>query len=220
MTTALQARTLLERLVYLDRAYVADLYEVLTGESPSTQITRSQNKKAGAQIPVFSAEVSAGETRSFPVSTFAMLSKVLPVLEGEQSLDPQSFKPEMPSAYGWIEGELTVFKVQSSRREHSGEYTQLAADAFFQLRAQRAVDLALITAPDYFAYGLNTFLRMQDTLLKELSLPVRAFMRTLAAQSHTGQWVAVPLVVLEKSNSGLHRADMPGKTGHADNVEH
>lgn len=195
-------RKLLEQLVYLDRAYVADLYEVVTGESPSTQITKNQSKKAGAQIPVFSAEVSAEETRSFPVSTFAMLSKVLPVLEVEPSLDPQSFQTKMSSRYGWIDGELTVFKVKSSRREHSGEYTTLAADAFFQLRARPAVDLALITAPDYFAYGLSTFLRMQDTLLKEMSLPVHAFVRTLAAQSHTGQWVAVPLVVMERGYGG------------------
>lgn len=34
------------RLIYLDRDYIADFYEVTTGESPSTTITKNQSKKA------------------------------------------------------------------------------------------------------------------------------------------------------------------------------
>ena len=193
---------LLHALVYLDRGYIADLYEVLTGESPSTLITKNQGKKAGAQIPIFSAEISAQETRSFPVSTFEMLSKTLSMLQSEPPLSPQDFQPEMISRYGWIDGKLTVFKVKSTVQKTTGEHETLAADAFFQLNARPSLDLALITTPEYFALGLDTFLRMQQTLLKDMSIPVRAFVRVLAAKSHTDQWVAVPLVVLEKQSGG------------------
>lgn len=195
-------RDLLRALVYLDRGYIADLYEVVTGESPSTLITKNQGKKAGAQIPLFSAEISAQETRSFPVSTFEMLSKTLPVLESESALSPTEFQPDMRSRYGWIDGQLTVFKVKSTVHRSTGEHETLATDAFFQLNARPILDLALITAPEYFALGLDTFLRMQQTLLKDMSIPVRAFVRVLAAQSHAKQWVAVPLVVLERPGGG------------------
>ncbi len=195
-------RDLLHALVYLDRGYIADLYEVVTGESPSTLITKNQGKKAGAQIPIFSAEISAQETRSFPVSTFEMLSKTLPVLENEPPLSPSDFQPEMSSRYGWIDGQLTVFKVKSTVQKASGEHETLATDSFFQLNARPILDLALITTPEYFALGLDTFLRMQQTLLKDMSIPVRAFVRILAAKSHTDQWVAVPLVVLERQSGG------------------
>ena len=189
---------LLDSLLYFDKGYVADLYEVISGESPKTLITRNQGKKAGVQIPVFSAEVSAQETRSFPVSTLEMVSKVLQVLEGDSRLDPDSLKSEMPSTIGWIEGELTVFKVKSSIVARDGEHKTLASDTFFQLRVRAGADFALITAPEYFALGLDTFLRMQDTLLKEMSIPVRALLRTFAAQGHMSQWVAVPLLILER----------------------
>lgn len=72
---------LLQRLVYMDIGYMADLFEVVTGESPKTQISKNQGGKAGTNIPFFSAEVSAQETRSFTVSSFQMLATLLPIME-------------------------------------------------------------------------------------------------------------------------------------------
>lgn len=59
-----------------------------------------------------------------------------------------------------------------------------------------------VTTPEYFALGLDTFLKIQDTLLKEMSIPVRVVLRALAAHDHTSQCVAVPLVVLERQDGG------------------
>jgi len=195
-------RTLLDSIVYYDKGYIADLYEVTSGKSPETLITRNQGKKAGIQIPVFSAEVSAQETRSFPISTLEMLANTLAVLEKDSNLDPSTFGSEMPSKLGWIEGELTVFKTRSTVLENkTGEHKSLADDAFFQLRVKSGLAFALITTPEYFALGLDTLLKMQDTILRKMSIPVRALLRIFAAQDHMNQWIAVPLVILEKSGS-------------------
>ncbi len=78
-------------LIYLDREYIADHYEVATGQSPDTTITSSQGKKAGAAIPVFSAEVSAQETRSFKLSTLGMLAHAWESLIAEPDLDSSKF---------------------------------------------------------------------------------------------------------------------------------
>ena len=56
-------------LVYLDRDFIASRYEIVSGLSPESQITKTHGKKAGGSIPVFSAEISAVETRTFPIST-------------------------------------------------------------------------------------------------------------------------------------------------------
>lgn len=191
----------LDSLIYLDRGYIADLYEVVTGESPKTTITKNQGKKAGAQIPFFSAEVSAQETRSFPISTFAMLSQAMEFLADQPSLNPLDFKPEMKSRCGWVEGQLTAFKARSSVQKSSGEMQILASAGFFMIRASPSVEFALITVPEYFAYGLDALLKMQETVLGGLAIPVRAYIRVIAAQSHTKQWIAVPLFMLE------HHAD-------------
>jgi hypothetical protein len=205
-------RTLLDSVIYYDKGYIADLYEVTSGTSPKTLITRNQGKKAGIQIPVFSAEVSAQETRSFPISTLEMLANTLTVLEKDSSLDPSTFGPEMPSKLGWIEGELTVFKSRSTVLENkTGEHKALANDAFFQLRVKPGLAFALITTPEYFALGLDTLLKMQDTILRKMSIPVRALLRTFAAQDHMNQWIAVQTlgVMITKRLRALNFALLP-----------
>ncbi|HTN65513.1 MAG TPA: hypothetical protein VL051_04930, partial [Burkholderiaceae bacterium] len=190
---------LLKSLVYLDRDFIADLYEATVGESPNTTITKNQGKKAGAGIPIFSAEVSAQETRSFSISTFEMLSQTLKALDSEPTLGSSEFKPGMRSLYGWFEGELTVFQAKSSVQRASGENEVLAESEHFQIRQSPTSRLSLITTPEYFSSGLDTLLKMQKTLLRELSIPIRAFVRVMAAHDHVNQWVAVPLVMLEKA---------------------
>jgi hypothetical protein len=193
---------LLHSLIYLDRGYIADLYEVVTGDSSKTTVTKNQGKKAGAQIPVFSAEVSAQETRSFSISTFQMLAKTMAVLDEHRPLDPSQFKAGMTSLSGWVEGELTAFRANSTVQRSSGVTETLSSTSHFQLRNPPALDLALITVPEYFSYGLDALLKMQETILGDLAIPVRAFVRVIAAQSHIGQWVATPLLMLERNVDG------------------
>ena len=164
----------------------------------------NQGKKAGAAVPFFSGEVSAQESRAFSVSTFQMLLKALPDLKLEPDLDEKTFSSGMASQYGWIDGELTVFKAKSSVAEReTGKHNTVASDAFFQLRPRPGVSFALITTPEYFSLGFDTFLRMQDTVLKEMSIPVRAYVRTVAAQSYyKEEWISMPLVVLEREGDG------------------
>ena len=189
-------------LIYLDREYIADLYEVATGQSPDTTITKNQGKKAGAAIPVFSAEVSAQETRSFKVSTLGMLAHGWGALAAEPDLDSSKFAPEMISQYGWFSGELTVYQAKSSVQRADGTNDVLAESEHFQIRQSSTSSLSLITTPEYFLSGLGTLVKLQKTALKEMSIPVRAFVRVMAAQDHMKQWIAVPLVIVERESGG------------------
>ena len=185
---------LLPRLVYTDIAYLADLFEVITGDSPKTLISKNQGGKAGTSIPFFSAEVNAQETRSFSVSSIQMLDKLFPHLEQVPELDSESFVPGMPSQYGWVTGELTVFKMRSVNSTPEGG---VQTEALFHIRPKPGIDFALITTPEYFFSGMGTFVKLQDTLLMEMSIKVRAYLRVTTARSHVGQWIAIPLLILE-----------------------
>lgn len=189
-------------LIYLDREYIADRYEVATGQSPDTTITKNQGKKTGAVIPVFSAEVSAQETRSFKVSTLGMLANVWSKLSSEPDLDSGEFSPEMRSRYGWISGELTVYQAKSSVQRSGGANEVLAESEHFRIRQSPMSALSLITTPEYFLSGLGTLVKLQKTVLKEMSIPVRAYVRVMAAQDHFKQWIAIPLVMLERESDG------------------
>ena len=211
----MEPRSLLESLVYLDRDFVAAAFEALKGHAPLTQITKNEGMNAGAKVPFFSAGLSATETRSFSVSTFGMLLQLLPEFETypEHSLPPVG--ETEPSRIGWIKGELSVFKVVV--RKNSKEHDQIkthgsrkqayydpekASETYFALRtAQGRLKIALITTPDYFSSGLGSLLKLCETVLESVSIPVRALVRVYDATSSFHEWVGIPLVVYEHKDA-------------------
>lgn len=189
-----------DSLLYLDREFVAGRYEILSGVSPQSQVTKTHGKKAGAAIPIFSAEVSAVETRSFPISSLEMLATVMPSITGEDELTPATFDRGMTSRLGWVDAELATLAVSSSRMSaDSGKYEEVEKQAYFTLERGREVRLALITSADYFVSGLDALLKMHQVATKDVAIPVRALVRVLAAQTYVDSWIAVPYVMFERN---------------------
>lgn len=195
----MKGKELLEATIYADRGYVADLYETVTGTRPLTTITKNESKKAGASLQIFSAELSATETRSYAISSLEMLSEILPHLKEASEIEIEALSSRMASQSGWIEGRLSIFRSASSvQKRDTSDVITTAKDQFFYIAGPGAFKLALITNPSYFSLGLDTFLRMQQTALKSLSIPVRAYVRIFAAETYATPFVAVPLLMLEQ----------------------
>jgi hypothetical protein len=184
-------------LVYLDRDFIAGKYELVSGQSPSSQITKTQGKKAGAAIPIFSAEVSAVETRTFPISTLEMLATVMSLISAEGDLDPSTFKRDTRSQVGWVTGKLGTMSAKPSKGvPGTPTYEAGEEQGCFTLQ-HGSLKLALIATPDYFASGLDALIKMHKVLLRDLTMPVRAFVRVIPAQNYTDHWIAIPYVMYE-----------------------
>jgi hypothetical protein len=204
------SKTILETLVYLDRDFVAAAYESIKGHAPITQVTKNEGMNAGANIPFFSAGLSSQETRTFSVSTFGMLKDLLPEFEKYPDHSSPPLADGAASAIGWIEGELSVFKVvvKENSKNHdqlpnfrpSGVYDPVkASETYFAIRTKGGtLKLALVTTPDYFSSGLAALLRLYETVLDHVSIPVRSLVRVYGATSSFNEWVGVPLLVYEK----------------------
>ena len=130
-----------------------------------------------------------------------MLAHTWRARAAEPELDSTKFAPKMISKYGWFSGELNVYQASSVHRS-GGTNEVLAESEHFQIRQSPTSSLSLITTPEYFLSGLGTLLKLQKTVLKEMSIPVRVFVRVMAAQDHMKQWIAVPLVILERQSNG------------------
>lgn len=200
----MESRAILESLLYLDRDFIAGAYEVLKGHAPLTQVTKNEGASAGAKIPFFSAGLSASETRSFSVSTFGMLIQMLPELRRYPPLAVPAVREGARSVIGWIEGELSVFRVVIERGSKDVDQKKKSCDAtsisetYFAIQClQPRLQIALITTPDYFSSGLGALLQLYDTVLEHVSIPVRALVRVYDAQSSFKEWIAVPLVIYE-----------------------
>lgn len=184
----------LSQLVYFDREFISARYEIFTGQSSLTQITRAEGLQAGMKIPIFNAGASTMETKSFAISTLEMLDLLTPGLRNEVELNSAKFNLDMPSMTGWVKGTLSALRV----KETNGKGDSLSEpQSCFTLRNGSSLNLALITTPDYFVSGLDAFTKMQGALLRDLSIPVRALVRVIAAQNHTNQWIAVPYLMVE-----------------------
>lgn len=193
--------SLLHRLVYLDRDYISDAYEVLTGTPAKTLITKTQGKKAGAGIPVFSAEISAGETRAFSTSSTSMLMEMMPRLEKLSDVSPSEVQPGRKSRVGWIEGEMSVFMVNLKRKNAGDDHERVvASETYFAIRCEDGQKVALLMTPEYFTSGVASFLRLHETVLGPHGIRVRALVRAYPASSDFKESIAVPLVVVEATD--------------------
>ena len=202
---------LLHRMVYLDRDFIAGAYEALAGKAPTTQITKNEGMKVGAQIPFFSAGVSAGESRTFSLSSLGMLHELLPKLEQYEQIDQSAVGRKKLSKTGWLIGELSIFKVEV--KERGKEHEQLsqvniqnifkpsnpvvASETYFAIHTSNGLKLALITTPDYFSSGLDALTKLYATVIEETTIPVKALVRAFSSRSTFNEWITVPLVILE-----------------------
>ena len=200
---------LLNRLVYLDRDFIVGFYEEQTGNTPITHIIKTENINAGAKIPIFSAGLSASESRTYAISTMGMLRELLPTLEKIPVLSVNAVGVKKVSTTGWVIGELSIFKVDvnSIGKEHaqlSGRASQpvygpplVASETYFAIHGE-GLRLALITTADYFSSGLNKLTALYETILEETTIPVKALVRVMSSRSTFNEWIAVPLLVLEE----------------------
>lgn len=191
---------LLQDLLYLDRDFISSYYEVVTGEAATTHFTHQEGKKAGAPIPIFSAELSAVEIKSYNVSSLQMLRKVMPSLNEFPTLDLKALVGKRQTCYGWINGRLSAAVTKRTKRTSDGDEKVLAEDRYFTLQPDIEPSLALITSESNFQSGVNALTRLQSTILNDFSLDVRAFLRVLPSSTHLGHLVAIPLVILEAKN--------------------
>ena len=210
-------KPLFESLVYVDRDFIATAYEAFSDVAPETQVTKTETKGAGMTIPVFSANVSAVETRSFKVSTFGMLAKILDNLDEYGSLPNPPLGDTGRSALGWVEGELTVstVKLRKDQKSHSSHKPDrpasygpsvTASQTVFSIRGKGGLRLTLITTESYFSSGINALLGLSEVVLEVASIPVRALVRVLDVQGSFGDWLAVPCVMMDADHDPKDRA--------------
>lgn len=196
---------LLQNLFYLDRDFISSYYEITTGEAATTHFTHQEGKKAGAAIPIFSAELSAVEIKSYNVSSLQMLGKVMPSLKEYSKLDLQTLVGKKRTGYGWVNGRLSAAVTKSTRRTSDGEEKVLAEDRYFTLHPETEPSLALVTSESNFQPGINALTRLQSTILKDFSLNVHALLRVLPSSTHIGHLIGIPLVILEEDESNPAR---------------
>lgn len=203
-------RELIDHLLYLDNDYVSTLYEVVTGKSSASKITRTEGMTAGVRIPLFSGGASSHESRSYEISTTFMLHEILKELSQIPTFTDSEIAIGKKSVTRWLSGSLSVLKVVVTRRQHRvtlvGKPTEpenrsdektVGEEKYFAINCKGGTKFALVTSPEYFVSGVDALAELNGTVVEQVSIPINALLRIYAAQSSFSEWIAVPLVIFE-----------------------
>jgi len=200
---------LTDKLVYLDREFVSNLYEDEFGYSPETKITKTEGMRASAIIPLFSAGASSVESKSYSKSTVEMCKSLTARLKGYKNFSDCNHDFGHSSSICWVDGILTINKVEVKRRTHEisvfGEpdgpcldnKERFVAEEFYFAVHSEAGEFALLPTEDYFASGVAAFKGLARTVVGPIELPVSVLIRVFSAQTSFKQWMSVPLIIVE-----------------------
>lgn len=200
-------------ILYLDKEFISEQFENSKGFCPQTKITKSENVNAGMKALFLSAGASATESKTFERSTSQMLDELSDELNDYQTFKCNLHSVGSTSQFAWVEGSMFTSSVIVKRRKSTitlvgkpsapcseDQEKIVTKESYFSIEDQNNNKFALITTGDYFSSGIESLLAMQESVVGELDFKVKALLRVLPARSSFKEWLAVPLVILEKSS--------------------
>ncbi len=182
---------ILDNLIYLDVEFVALKYEEITGNAPSSQLTRTEGMKAGIGIPVLSAGVHTQETRSYQLSSVGMLKKIWENLKKYPSFDKNSHTTiEKPQIF-WVKGHITV-STWGNQKNRDEKYT------YFQMLDKDKTDFSLVTKSEYTSSGYDSLFEISPAIQNNINIPVNTLVKILYYSTVGKSFVSTPFLILEK----------------------
>jgi len=199
-----------ESLIYLDKDYISAKYEEISNFSPITSITKTEGLNAGIRIPILSAGASSIESKTYTISTNTMLSNLIDDLNLIADFSTHHHAIGQKSKIAWVSGSLSVAKVKLSQTKHTSTLIgapkksdkpvteNIAEERFFKICTAEDIKFALITSPDYFSSGIDSFQSLLGTVVHQVDIPVRALVRVFSSKSAFDEWIAAPLIIVEE----------------------
>ncbi len=199
-----------ESLIYLDKDYISAKYEEISDFSPITSITKTEGINAGIRIPILSAGASSIESKTYTISTNTMLSNLIDELNLIVDFATCKHAIGQRSKIAWVSGSLSVAKVKVSQTKHTVTIIgppkkidkpvteNIAEERFFKITTSDNTKFALITSPDYFSSGIDSFQSLLGTVVHQVDIPVRALVRVFSSKSAFDEWIAAPLIIVEE----------------------
>lgn len=181
----------LDNLIYLDVEFVALKYEEITGNAPSSQLTRTEGMKAGLGIPVLSAGVHTQETRSYQLSSLGMLKKIWGNLEKYPSFEKNNHATIEKPEISWVQGYITV-SIWGDPKDKDEKHT------YFQMLDKDNTDFSLVTKGEYTSSGYDSLFDISPAIQNNINIPVNALVKILYHSTAGKSYVSTPFLIVEK----------------------
>ena len=155
-----------DSLLYLDKYYISNKYEEIKNISATVKITKTEGLNAGVKIPLFSAGASAVESKSYELSTNAMLIEIIDELKKHHDFDVSNHAIGKPSHYCWVNGTMSISKITLKRNKYTltiigdakeSEKTPeelISEETYFRLKDNNGNKFSLLATDEYFTSGI------------------------------------------------------------------
>ncbi len=180
------------RIVYLDPSLISEAYTEITGASPITRVTRSQEVAGKASAGVFGIAGTTRESREFAVSTTQMFNKIEKTLR--EYPVRESLSDTAPVDPFWVRGFLGV----GAHSQTNGPEVLKELYQFMISDAERVSSklFCLATNDSYFTSGYDQFAEHKDMLSYGMWEPVEALLRPLFHNERLESSLFSPFVIL------------------------
>jgi hypothetical protein len=182
----------IDKIIYLDPALIAAIYERETGFSPPTSISRKELTSGKVGPGFLSLGAATEEMREYTMSPTQMLRVVWSRIERfAESQVPNAFQQSEPFwTKGWLCGECHSITQGSVPLK---EYPHFSIANFDD---DSSPHLHLATHDAYFSSGYDEVALNKDMLSHYIWQPVEALLRPLFANPHLNLYLFTPFVVL------------------------
>ena len=184
----------MDKLIYCDVEFISLKYEEVTGDSPSSQMTRTEGMKAGLGIPVLSAGIHTQETRTYSMSSFGMLNKVYESLEKYTDFDSESYSEKSKPEIAWVRGNITV-SIWRNPKNQEDDFL------YFQMLGENNnSDFSLITKKEYTSSAYDSLFDISPALQNNINIPVSALVKILYYSTVAKSFVTSPILIVERKS--------------------
>lgn len=91
----------------------------------------------------------------------------------------------------------TITLIGKPKKTDGVNKEQIAEENYFKIGTSEGFNFALITAPDYFSSGIDSFRSLLGSVVHLVDIPVRALLRIYPSKSAFEEWIATPLIIIE-----------------------
>ena len=191
-----------DRIIYLDPNFVAEKYQSVSGERPTTYLSTSQGRKTDGPPHVFAAEALSVETRSFPNSITEMLGAISDELEKYPAFDPSGFRNYSGTETGWVEGSFTMGEWRETKNYMTSDEVTTSG-LMFEIKGAEH-EYALLAQPQLFSANIGSLLTVPDAIRRYIGIPIRALGRALYYVEDANRFVFTPHLIVEAQEATAH----------------
>jgi len=188
----------LSQLMYLDTAFIVDVYETVTNTQVPVSVSKSVDVSASLSAFFVTGGATTTETKEFPISSHRMFDEIRKSLDEYPTIEFNKIEYSQLPEYFWMRGVFGACgsdTMQGGHVVHRESYFRLYSDLSEQRKS-----LILVTNDVYLSTGYDQIQKHLAGSCQGFAISVLGLFKTLAFDIVDAP-ICAPLVMIKEGNA-------------------